>query len=157
MSRSIAVIACLLSTTLSLACSIDPSDARPGLGLSGEVHLQPVDDWSFTSSVKEIFIETATPYVIPHSVTIWCVTLGNELYVGAWQADTKHWVANVRRDPNVRLKIGDLIYEQKLEPVEDPETIARLNQNYARKYEYDSEDGADEAASTAHWRVAERD
>ena len=157
MSRTIGVIACLLSTALSLACSIDPSDERPGFGLSGEVHPQPVDDWSFTSSVKEISIETATAYVLPHSVTIWCVTLGNQLYVGAWQADTKHWVANVRRDPNVRLKIDNVIYEQKLEPIEDPATIARLNQSYARKYEYDAEDDADADASTAHWRVVARD
>jgi len=157
MSRTIGFIACILSITLSLACSIDPSDDRPGFRLSGEVHQQPVEDWSFTSAVKEIFIETATPYVIPHSVTIWCVTLGNQLYVGAWEADTKHWVANVRRDPNVRLKIGDQIYEQRLEPIEDPATIARLNQSYARKYEYDAEDDADAEASTAHWRVVERD
>lgn len=157
MSRTIVFIACILSITLSLACSIDPSDERPGFRLSGEVHPQPVQDWSFSSDAKEIFIETATPYVIPHSVTIWCVTLGNQLYVGAWEADTKHWVANVRRNPNVRLKIGDEIYEQKLEPVADAATIAQLNASYARKYEYDAEDDADESASTANWRVVERD
>jgi len=156
MSRFIGFVACILALTPCLACSIDPSDERPGLWLSGEAAEQPVLDWSFASDVKEIFIETATPYFIPHSVTIWCATLGNQLYVGAWEADTKHWVANVRRNPNVRLKIGDKIYAQKLEPVSDAATLAKLNHEYARKYEYPEEEGVDQAASTANWRVVER-
>jgi hypothetical protein len=154
MMRAAGFAACVLSITLSLACSVDPSDERPGFRLSGEVHQQPVQDWSFTSDIKEVFVETSTPYVIPHSVTIWCVTLDNQLYVGAWEADSKQWVANVRRDPNVRLKVGDKIYEQRLEPIADPATIARLDEIYARKYEYEEEE--EEEASTAHWRVVER-
>ena len=159
MSRTIGLFTCILLITGSLACSIDPSDERPGFGLAGEVAQQPVQDWSFASDAKEIFIETATAYFIPHSVTIWCVTLDSQLYVGAWEADTKRWVANVARDPNVRLKIENQIYAQKLEPIADATTIAKLNQEYARKYEYDEEDeeDADEAASSAHWRVVERD
>jgi hypothetical protein len=79
MLRAIGFVACILSITASLACSIDPSDERPGFGLSGEVNPQPVQDWSFTSDAKEIFIETTTSYWIPHSVTAWCVTIGDEL------------------------------------------------------------------------------
>jgi hypothetical protein len=156
MSKLTGLFACTLLITTSFGCSLDPSDERPGFALSGEVVQQPVRDWSFASDAKEISIETATPYFIPHSVTIWCVTLDNQLYVGAWEADTKHWVANVRRDPNVRLKIGDKIYAQKLEPMTDAATIAQLNHAYAQKYEYAEED-ADQAASTANWRVVERD
>jgi len=156
MSRIIGLIICILSITAGLACSIEPSDERPGFGLSGEVAQHPVLDWSFAADAEEILIETTTPYFIPHSVTIWCVTLDKELYVGAYDADTKHWVANVRRDPNVRLKIGNRIYAQKLEPLTDAATIAKLDQAYARKYEYADEDSGAEA-STAHWRVVERD
>lgn len=156
MSRIIGLLACIVSITLGLGCSIDPSDQRPGFGLSGDVNQQPVLDWSFASDVKEIFIETATPYFIPHSVTIWCVTLDDQLYVGAYDADAKHWVANVARDPNVRLKIGNQIFAQKLEPITGAATIARLDQEYARKYELDEEDDADDGVSTAHWRVVER-
>jgi len=157
MPRIIASIACVLFVTGNLGCSFEPNDAWPGFGLSGEVAQQPIRDWSFTSGVKEIFIETTTPYFIPHSVTIWCVTVDRQLYIGAWEADTKRWVANVARDPNVRLKIGDKVYEQKLEPIADAATIAKLDAGYASKYEYDEEEDADEPASTAHWRVVERD
>jgi hypothetical protein len=161
MSRIIGLLACILLITGSVACSIEPSDERPGFKLYGRVVQQPIQDWWFASDAKEIFIETATPYFIPHSVTTWCLTLDKQLYVGAWEADTKHWVANVARDPNVRLEIGNQIYAQKLEPIADAATIARLDEAYARKYEYgeeeDEEEGADGAASTAHWRVVERD
>ncbi|HEX9813892.1 MAG TPA: DUF2255 family protein [Myxococcota bacterium] len=157
MSRIIGLFACTLLIALNLGCSIEPSDERPGFGLSGKVGQHPVRDWSFAADAKEIFIETATPYFIPHSVTIWCVTLGNQLFVGAYEADTKYWVANVARDPNVRLKIGNQIYAQKLEPIADAATVAKLNAAYARKYEYAEDEDAGEAASTGHWRVAERD
>jgi len=157
MSKIFGRLVWIVPLALGVACSVEPSDQRPGLWLSGEVAQQPVSDWSFASDVKEIFIETATPYLIPHSVTIWCATLDGQLYVGAWAADTKRWVANVARDPNVRLEIGDTIYAQKLERVTDAETIARLDREYARKYELDEDDGADDDASTANWRVVARD
>jgi len=157
MSRIIGLFACILGISLALACSIEPSDQRPGLGLSGEAAQQPVQDWSFASDAKEIFIETATPYFIPHSVTIWSVTLGNQLYVAAYHADTKRWVTNVARDPNVRLKIGNKIYEQKLETVKDAATLALLNGGYVRKYELEEDNDVGKEASSVYWRVVERD
>jgi len=139
-----------------LACSLDPSDGRPGLGLSGEVHQQAVEDWSFTSDAYEIFIETVTSYWIPHSVTAWCVMVGNELYVSADDADQKSWVVNVARNPNVRLKIGEKVYEQKLEPVTDAAIMASIDSGFARKYGYEEEDGDDDMI-VGYWRVVDRD
>ena len=129
-----------LPIALTVACSIDPSDERPGLGCLARCISRAVEDWSFTSDADEIFIETVTSYWIPHSVTAWCVTVGNELYVAADDADKKSWVANVARDPNVRLKIGDKVYEQKLVPVTDAATIASIDSGFARKYEYEEEE-----------------
>ncbi len=155
MSKAVAFMACAIPISLMIACSIDPSDERPGLGLSGEVHRQGVEDWSFTSGAHEIFIETVTSYWIPHSVTAWCVTVGNELYVAADDADEKRWVANVARDPNVRLKINDKVYEQKLVPITDATTIAAIDSGFVRKYEYEEE--ADEGMTVGYWHVVERD
>ena len=157
MSRVVASMAGAISIALTIACSIDPSDERPGLGLSGEVHQQGVEDWSFTSDADEIFIETVTSYWIPHSVTAWCVIVGNELYVSADDADTKSWVANVAQNPNVRLKIEDKVYEQKLVPVTDPTTIAAIDSGFVRKYEYEEEETVDEDMTAGYWRVVERD
>ena len=156
MSRIADFMACAIASALTVACSIDPSDERPGLGLSGEVHQQAIEDWSFTSDADEIFIETVTSYWIPHSVTAWCVTVGNELYVAADDADKKSWVANVARDPNVRLKIKDNIYEQKLVPVTDATTIASIDSGFVRKYAYEEEE-YEEEMTVDYWRVVERE
>jgi hypothetical protein len=156
MSRIVAFTACAIAIALTVSCSIDPSDERPGFGLSGEVHQQEVEDWSFTADAYEIFIETVTSYWIPHSVTAWCVMVENELYVAADDADKKSWVVNVARDPNVRLKIGDKVYEQKLVPVTDAATIAAIDSGFVRKYEYEEEETDDDMV-VGYWRVAERD
>ena len=158
MSRIVAFMVCAIAIAPMVACSIDPSDERPGLGLSGEVHQQAVEDWSFTSDAYEIFIETVTSYWIPHSVTAWCVIVEDELYVSADDADKKSWVANVARDPDVRLKIGDKVYEQKLVPVTDASTIAAIDSGFVRKYEYEEdEEEADDDMIIGYWRVVERD
>jgi hypothetical protein len=157
MPRIAAFLTCVIAIALTAACSIDPSDERPGLGLSGEVHQQPVEDWSFTEDSGEIFIETVTSYWIPHSVTAWVVTVGNDLYISADYADEKSWVANVARDPNVRLKIKDRVYEQKLVPVADQATIAAIDSEFVRKYDYEEEEGAYEDMEVGYWRVVERD
>jgi hypothetical protein len=149
-------VACAIAIALTVACSIEPSDERPGLGLSGEVHQQAIEDWSFTEDSGEIFIETVTSYWIPHSVTAWCVTVENDLYVSADYADRKSWVANVARNPNVRLKIKGKVYEQKLVPVTDQETIDSIDSGWARKYEYEEEE-VDEDMTVGYWRVVERD
>ncbi len=156
MSRIVVFMACAIAIALTVACSIDPSDERPGLGLSGEVHQQAIEDWSFTADADEIFIETVTSYWIPHSVTAWCVIVGDDLYVSADDADEKSWVANVARDPNVRLKIGNKVYEQKLAPITDAATIAAIDSGFARKYEYEEEE-TDEDMIVGYWRVVERD
>ncbi len=158
MPRIVAFSAYAIAISLTASCSIDPSDERPGLRLSGEVHQQPVEDWSFSEDSGEIFIETVTSYWIPHSVTAWCVTVGDELYVSADYADKKSWVANIARNPNVRLKIKGKVYEQKLVPVTDPTTTAAIDSGFMRKYEYDEEDyEVDEDMAVEYWRVVERD
>ena len=158
MPRIVAFMACAIAAVLTVACSIMPRDERPGFRLPGEVHPSAVESWSFTEDSGEIFIETATPYWIPHSVTAWCVMVGEDLYVSADDADQKSWVANVARNPNVRLKIKGKVYEQKLVPVTDPTTTASIDSGLMRKYEYDEEDyEVDEDMTIGYWRVVERD
>jgi len=156
MPKSVGFVASAIAAVLTVACSIMPKDERPGLRLPGEVHQQAVKNWSFAEDSGEIFMGTVTGYWIPHSVTAWCVTVGNELYVYAEYADKKRWVANVARNPNIRLKIKDKVYEQRLVPVTDPTTIASIDSGFVRKYEYEEEE-IDEDMTVAYWRVVERD
>jgi len=139
-------VACLALALLAAGCTLEPRGERPGFGLSGEVARDPVSDWSFTDAIEEILIETQTGYGIPHSVTIWCVAIDGDLYIGASAPDfpkERYWVENVRRDPDVRLKIGDRIYERRLELISDPARTDFVNRAFGRKYHYDVDEDTD--------------
>jgi hypothetical protein len=120
-------------STLVAGC-LDPKDRRPGLRLSGTVVTETVDDWSFADANREIYIEVATPYLVPHSVTIVCAALDGRLYVGARHPMTKRWVGYVERNPEVRLKIGDDVYEERLVPVDNAAEHDAVYDAYAAKY-----------------------
>ena len=80
-----------LALAFGAAGCIDPSDQRPGLWLSGEVASELPSDWQFANDYREIAVQVATPYLIPHSVTIWCAATGEALYLGARNPETKRW------------------------------------------------------------------
>lgn len=112
---------------ISLAGCFGPKDRRPGMRLPGELTPTP-SDWSFTTDYPEIAIEVRTPYLLPHSVTIVCGTLDGDLFVGSRDPETKNWPGWVDDDPEVRLGIGDRVYEVRLVPIVDPSVIARIRQ-----------------------------
>ena len=118
--------------------------ARPGLWLKGEVVTTPVTDWSFVEKVQHpgqslntVLVETRTPYFIPHSVRTIPSVRDGQLYIRSHQdrmdvpfPHDKTWTADVARDPRVRIKIGDKLYEATLVLVTDrTQAIALLGRN----------------------------
>jgi hypothetical protein len=107
--------------------------ARPGLWLKGEVVNTPVSDWSFITTVQHpgqslntVLVETQTPYFIPHSVRTIPTVRNGQFYIRSHQdrmdvqfPKDKSWTSNVARDPRVRIKIGDKLYEATLVLVTD--------------------------------------
>src|SRR3984957_13342072 len=107
--------------------------ARPGLWLKGEVVTTPVTDWSFVDKVEHpgrtintVLVETRTPYFIPHSVRTIPSVRDGRLYIRSHQdrmdlqfPHDKSWTSNVARDPRVRIKIGDKLYEATMVLVTD--------------------------------------
>ncbi len=146
----------LLSTLVWASACVEPADRRPGTWLSGEIATEAVGDWSFTDAHREILIETRTLYWIPHSVTIVCAATDGKLYVGARNPDGKRWVANVDRDPEVRLKIGDRVYELRLVPVESADVREAVFSAYSAKYGW-SASAPEERPPFRSWEVVERE
>ena len=124
----------LLSVVVCVSACVEPLDRRPGTWLSGEIVTEAVGDWTFSDAHREILIETRTRYWIPHSVTIVCAARDGKLYVGARNPDGKRWVANVDRDPEVLLKIGDRVYEQRLVPVDAADVREAVFSAYSANY-----------------------
>ena len=104
----------------------------PGLWLKGEPVTTPVTDWSFTDQIPQIKIQTQTPFLLPHSVKIWCAVYNGNLYVTSYRG--RQWVENIVRDPNVRLKIGDKVFDRTLAMVNDPAEKAAVLQAKGKKY-----------------------
>ncbi len=128
-------LALALAAALAGAGCVDPKDRRPGLWLTGTEATEPVSDWTFSDEHREIAVEVKTPYGLRHSVTIVCAQRDGHLYVGARDPSTKRWVSYVKRDPEVRLGIGDTVYPVRLEPLGGGEEREAVVAAYARKYQ----------------------
>jgi len=127
------IFACVVLLLLALSVTgFEPHDRTPGLWLKGDLVTAPVADWSFTDKIPEIKIQTQTPFLLPHSVTIWCAAYNGNLYVTS--ARGREWVEDMIRDPHVRLKIADKVYDRTVSIVDDPAEKAAVLQARLRKY-----------------------
>ena len=133
-----------------LACQ--PSDRRPGLWLSGEEVVTLPQDWGFSNAHQEIFVQVSTPYLLPHSVTIWCAELDGELFIGARNPDDKYWPGWIAKRPPVVLKIADVLYRVETEQVQNEEEISAIKAAYAAKYNL-STDPAVAPPPMRYWRI----
>ncbi len=131
----------LVVVVLVLGVACDPVDRRPGVWLTGEVAPTP-ENWAFTSDHQEVFVETATWYGVPHSVTTVVAVARGRLYVPSIYEQpiefpgTKLWNKNIARNPEVRLKIGEAVYELRAEQVTDEAEFRRGFEALADKYEF---------------------
>jgi hypothetical protein len=128
------LLATLRATGLNPHGDTPGPGSYPGLWLSGRLVTTPVADWSFTDSIRTVKVQTNTWYLIPHSVTTWCIAYNGQVYLATSGAATREWPRNVARDPHVRLKIGDNLYDRTLSVVTDPAEREAVLQVRATKY-----------------------
>ena len=145
----------ILALLIAVSGCFGPEDQRPGLHIRGEVVAVPPSDWSFTNEHREIAVEVRTPYLLPHSVTIWCAEVEGKLYIGARDPDTKRWPGWADRYPDVRLQIGPQLFEVRLTPLDDAARIALVRRAYAAKYDL-PRSAAGEGPPIRYWRVESR-
>ncbi len=110
----------------SLACR------APGLWLRGEPVTAPVVDWSFTDKIQTVKVQTQTPLLLPYSVSAWCAVYNGNLYLTSYRG--RRWVEDIIRDPHVRLKIGDHVFDRTFSVVSDPAEKAAVLQAKGKKY-----------------------
>lgn len=145
-----------LALLLPLLVATGPCGPIPGGRLDGAAASAPAD-WRFTDAVSTIQVETRPEE--PYSVTTWCFTDGAGLYVPSRGAAEKPWVQHVGRDPRVRLRIEDRVYEMTATRVTDEAELRRLIPLLRAKYRmarWGMDD--DPAASPGTWffRMAPR-
>ena len=119
-----------------------------GLWLMGDPVTTPVTDWSFTDAVQTVQIETRTWYFIPHFVRTFVARDDAQLYLfseyfapAPGQPDlrdhfpeARFWNRMVVRDPRIRVKIGNRLFNMRAYPVTDPSRNAAARQAFLSKY-----------------------
>ena len=117
-----------------------PHGNTPGLWLKGDLVTAPVADWSFTDKFETVNVQTNTRYLLPHSVTTYCVAYNGQLYLtsvyraGLTYPHGRSWNEDVARDPHVRIKIGDQLYDRTLSYVTDQAERASVIEAKRKKY-----------------------
>ena len=119
-----------------------PRNNKPGFWLKGgDLVTAPVSDWSFTDQYQTIQIQTHPWYWIPHSVTVTCVSYNGQFYLtsnyngGRRYPNGRRWNQDIARDPHVRMKIGDKLYDGVVTYlVTDPSEEAAVVQAKIKKY-----------------------
>ena len=134
------VICLVLALAVLRTTGLNPHGRTPGLWLTGHLVTTPVTDWSFTDKILTDEVQTRSWYLIPHSVTTYCVSYNGRLYLDSiyrGKIEYPHgrsWNENVARDPHVRIKLGDQLYDRTLVYVTDPAEREAVLQAKEKKY-----------------------
>lgn len=110
--RHMAALALVPLLALLAACG-GPLGPIAGGRLRGAVVETPIDDWSFAAGHALLQIETRPPR--PYSVNVGFAVAGGQLYLDIGTAQDWHrWRQFVRRDPCVRVRLGERVYAARL-------------------------------------------
>ena len=121
----IVILVLLLLVVLSIT-GFEPKDRRPGLWLKGDAPTSQVTDWTFINQVPTVKVQTHTWYLLPHSITTNCVSYNGKFYLtsiypkGVPYPNGRVWNRDVARDPHVKIKVGNTLYNTRLVLVSDP-------------------------------------
>jgi hypothetical protein len=135
------ILVCLVLLLVVLSITgFGPHGNTPGLWLKGDLVTTPVSDWAFTDKFETINVQTNTRYLLPHSVTTYCVSYNGQLYLtsiyreGLVYPHGRSWNEDVARDPHVRIKIGNQLYDRTLSLVTDETLRANVLSAKRKKY-----------------------
>jgi hypothetical protein len=117
----------MLATLATAGCSYLPFS---GGELSGTL-TPPPEDWTDVAAVDIVSLETQPSD--PYSVKLWVLGVGPDLYVHAG-ANRATWVEHIEANPDVRLLVGENLYELQAVQVKDQAEFDRFAEPYEAKY-----------------------
>ena len=85
----------------------------------------------------------------PHTIEIWFALRGDTVYLLAGGGDGSDWVRNLREDPTVGLRLGDVDLICKGRVVDEPQEDAVARRVVMEKYVPRSPDDLDDWGRTA--------
>jgi len=88
-------------------------------------------DWSRVADLDVIEILTHDEDGDLRETKVWFVRIDGVSYL---RTNGSRWLENIRRDPDVTIRIGDALYPQRAREVTSPETIEQVDAASRRKY-----------------------
>ena len=102
-----------------------PCHTIPGFVLRGDLHEEPVGDWSFANDVPLCQIQIGIGWR-PHSLNLNCMaTPDGNLFLSCSFGASKYWCPRVQTDHPGRLRLDGVLYPVVLNRVTDPATLDR--------------------------------
>lgn len=119
-----------------------------GFWLTGDLVRAPVADWSFIDSVPTVLVETRTWYLLPHVLRTDIARNDQQLYLFSEYfapapgkpdlrerfPEARFWNRMVVRDPRIRVKIGNRVFDMRAYPLTDASQIDVVRQAFLSKY-----------------------
>ena len=136
---------------LSIACG-GPLVMVPGGVLAGDVAPAP-SDWGFSDEFETIQLETQPSD--PYSVNLWGVGVGTKFYIASGRGLESAWAQHIGADPNVRLRIGEKVYELRAVRTDETQDREAFLTGVKAKYE-EFEPNEEEAAAAVLYRLEAR-
>jgi hypothetical protein len=103
--------------------SLCPCSTLRGFILLGQVHKEPVTDWTFVNDVPLCQLQIPTS-VGPYSLNLNCMaTATGDLYVGCARAPERYWCQQVKKNHPGRLRANGKVYPVVLNRVLDPVVV----------------------------------
>lgn len=105
--------------------------------IAGEPYSGAEPDWTFVHDVREVELQSLDP---ARSRTTWILDAGGRAFIPCGYMDTtwgrlwKQWPIEAERDGRAVLRINGVRYERTLVRVRDPELVAAVVAELARKY-----------------------
>ena len=141
-----------IAIPLLLVTACGPIGPIPGGRLSGKETAAAPTDWSFSDDGEDVQLETRPSD--PYSVNIWGAGIGSHFFVASGKGAEAEWAQHIVADPNVRLRVGDTLYDLRAVRVEDD--ASRDQFLAAGKRKYDWQPSGDEAENAWLFRLDPR-
>ncbi len=111
-----------------------PCERIPGGPLGGEVVAGEVTDWSFVNNRSEVpLCEVQVAAIIPHSVTVNCMSASGALYVSCSGCAGKYWSSKAVENPVGQVRAAGLVYPINYRRVTATEELDLVWQARAKK------------------------
>jgi hypothetical protein len=88
------------------------------------------------AQTREIKIETRRPGAgaAAHRATIWVVVVGDDAYIRSFHGNGGRWYQEIKANPGAAVHVEGQRVPVRAVPVTDDATVARVSDEYRRKY-----------------------